>query len=73
VVGEKRAEEARTAALDRLGETDIAGRIMDTGELTHLNTSDLQSVKDRGEAALLDLIRMRERELERKRSRGGRG
>ncbi len=71
-IQQKRAEEARTAALDRLRETHIAGRIMDTGELAHLNPADLQSVKDRGEAALLDLIRMRERELERKRSRGGR-
>jgi hypothetical protein len=66
------AEGARTAARDRLRETQIPGRIMDTAELAHLNPADLQSVKDGGEALLVDLTRMRERELEGKRSRGGR-
>jgi hypothetical protein len=68
-------ERQRTAALDRMREDRIAGRTIDSGELAHLTPAELQSIKDRGEAALLDLIRSREIELERQRSRdrgGGR-
>jgi hypothetical protein len=71
---QKIKEEHRTAALDRMRETRIAGRKIDCGELSHLNYADLQNIKAGGEAALLELIRSREIEIERKRERerGGR-
>jgi MobA/VirD2-like, nuclease domain len=66
---QKIKEEHRTAALDRMRETRIAGRKIDCGELSHLNYADLQNIKAGGEATLLELIRSREIELERQRSR----
>lgn len=62
-------ERNRNTALDRMREDRIAGRMIDSGELAHLNPADLQNIKDRGEAALQELIRRREIELERQRSR----
>jgi hypothetical protein len=62
-------ERNRTAAIDRMREMQSAGRTIDSGELAHLNPTDLQNIKDRGEAALQELIRNRQIELERQRSR----
>ena len=63
-------ERNRNEALVRISQQSAKGddvSKVDTGEFRYLNPTDLQNIKDRGEAALQEMIRSREIELERQR------
>lgn len=69
-VEQTRAKDRRDAALTRLAEQTQKGQDLSkvqTGEFKYLLPGDLQSIKDRGEQALVDLILRHEREQAKKR------
>jgi len=62
-------ERDRNAALDRMSEDRKAGRDINDKDIERLNPKDLQNIKERGDAALQELIKQRELEREREQER----
>ncbi len=66
------AERESTAALGRMGADIAAGRNLNAHDVNSLSPADLQTIKDHGDAGVIDMVRRAEHAQARKRDEGGR-